>query len=181
MSLFELILLAFSLSLDAAVLAVGAGALVRLSVPQALRIAAVFGLFHTVMPVVGWLGGMALRDYLLAYGNIVGGILLMIVGGKMLYEATRKEDTKSERNILKTSTLLVLAVVTSLDVLIVGFSFSFIEVNIPLAVLVIGGITFLVSLLGVYVGGKSKHLIGTKVEILGALVLILLGLKTLLF
>ena len=179
MSLPEILLLALSLSLDAAVVAVGAGALARVRVRQALLIAGLFGLFQGLLPVLGLFLGLGFRDYLFAYGNIVGFVLLLLVGGKMLFEAFEKEDVKSERDILQLSTLLMLALATSIDAFVVGITFTFIPVNVPVAVALIGLVTVLMALLGVYLGRKSRHLLGTRIELVGALVLIALAFKVL--
>lgn len=179
MSFPELLLLALSLSLDAAVVAVGAGALVRVRLGDALRIAGLFGLFQGLMPVLGLLLGLGFRDYLLAYGNIIGFVLLLLVGGKMLFEAFEKEDIKSERDIMRLPTLLILAVATSIDAFVVGITFTFIPVNVPAAIALIGFVTFFMALVGIYLGRRSRHLLGTKIELVGAVVIILLAFKVL--
>ena len=181
MSLPEILLLAVSLSLDAAIVAVGAGALARVRLGAALRIAGLFGLFQGLMPVLGLLLGLGFRDYLLAYGHVVGFVLLLLVGGKMLFEAFEKEDTKRERDILHLSTLLVLAIATSIDAFVIGITFTFIPVDVPIAIALIGLVTFLMALLGVYLGRRSRHLLGTRIELVGACVLILLAFKVLLW
>jgi len=180
MSLVEILILAVSLSLDAVVVAVGAGALARITLGTAFKIAFTFGAFQGLMPLLGLLLGSAFSVYLLAYGHIVGFILLLLVGGKMLYEAFDREDTERERDITHLSTLLILAVATSIDAFVVGITFGFVPVHVPTAVLTIGIVTFLLALLGVYLGRTSKHLLGTRIEIVGAIVIILLAFKILL-
>ena len=181
MSFAEILILAVSLSLDAVVVAVGAGALARINIGGALRVALTFGVFQGLMPLLGLLLGSVFSVYLLMYGHIVGFFLLLLVGGKMLFEALGKEDTANERNIMHIRTLLVLAVATSIDAFVVGITFSFLPVNVPIAVLTIGIVTFLLSLVGVHLGRSSRHLLGTRIEIVGALVIILLAFKVLLF
>lgn len=181
MSLLEIILIAFSLSLDAAVVSVGAGVLNKVTFRKALRIAFFFGGFHAVMPLVGLALGYWFRDYLTEYGRIVGFVLILLVGLKMLKDALSGEDIEREKDILHMKVLLVLAFAMSIDALVIGITFSFLQVPVVLAVSIIGAVTFLMSLAGVYVGRRSRHLVGTKVEILGALVLVLLAFKVLLF
>lgn len=181
MSFIEILLLAASLSLDAAIVSVGAGALTKVTPRRALLLAAVFGGFHAFMPLLGWLGGSLFREALMAYGNVIGFVLLLLVGLKMLKEALGKEDTDAERNAFHPGTMLLLAVATSIDVFVVGITFSFIEAPVALAITVIALVTFAASLVGIYMGARSKHVLGTKVEIVGALVLILLAFKVLLF
>lgn len=83
-------------------------------------------------------------------------------------------------NPLKLPVLFSLSVATSIDALIVGISFGFLEINIILAVLVIGGITFFVSMLGILFGKKTGSRFGKKMEILGGIILISIGIKILL-
>jgi putative Mn2+ efflux pump MntP len=179
MSIAELIIIALSLSLDAAVVSVGAGALNRITLRRALLIAFVLGAAHGLMPLVGWGLGFWFRDYLLAYGRIIGFALILFVGLKMLKEALSTED--GSRSILTMKALLVLAFATSIDALVIGFTFNFLTVPVPLAALLIGSIAFAASLIGTLIGGKGRHLIGKKVEIVGAIALILLAFKVLIF
>ena len=181
MSLLELFLVSLSLSLDAMTASVGAGALNRMSVLKALTVALVFGVFQGLMPLLGWYLGSQFSELLTHYGKIIGFVLILLVGLKMLKESFGKEDVEDEKNILSVRTLLVLAIATSIDALVIGITFTFIPVNLLLAVVMIGVVTFLMSLLGIYIGTKSRHLIGTKIELIGALVLIVLAFKTLLF
>jgi len=180
MSFVEILVLAISLSLDAVIVAVGAGALARVDFRTALKVSFTFGAFQGLMPLGGLMLGSVFSIYLLAYGHIVGFVLLLLVGGKMLFEAFDKEDTESERDITHLSTLLILAIATSIDAFVVGITFSFVPVHVPTAVLAIGVVTFVLSLAGVYVGRTSKHLLGTRIEIVGAVVIILLAFKVLL-
>jgi len=180
MSFVEILLLAVSLSLDAAIVAVGAGTLARVKPFAAFRIALLFGAFHVLMPVLGLLLGYGFREYLSAYGHIVGAGLLFIVGVQMLWESFQKEDTEREKDILHIRTLLVLAVATSIDAFVVGVTFNFIPVHIPVAIGTISATAFLLSFFGVYLGRRGKHLLGNRIEILGALAIFLLAFKILL-
>jgi manganese efflux pump family protein len=177
----DILLIAFSISLDVAVVTVGAGALSRVTYLAALRIAVLFGVFHAVMPLLGFelagLFGSAFADY----GRLISFVLLMIVGLKMLKEAFGGENTERERDILKFRTLIVLAFATSIDAFVIGITFSFLSYPINQAVLIIGAVTVLMALLGTFIGHKSRHLLGTKVDALGGIILILLAFKVLLF
>ena len=179
MSPLELTLVAISLALDATVVAISAGALNTIRLRMALLIAFTFGLFQAAMPLLGYTGGIWFREYLLAYGHVIGFVLILLVGLNMLKEALGPESLEEEKNILHLKTLLVLAVATSIDAFVVGITFNFIPVSIPLALLLIGIVTFALSLAGVYLGKSSKHFIGAKIEIIGAVILILLAFKTL--
>jgi putative Mn2+ efflux pump MntP len=179
-SVFELFLIGLSLSLDVAVVSVGAGALNRICVSRALFIAGIFGFFQAVMPLVGWLFGSLFFDWLMQYGNYIGFTLILLVGFKMLAEAFGKEDTEKERDILETKTLLLLAIATSIDALVIGVTFTFMKVQLFFAVIFIGFITFIVSLWSIYFGTKMKHFVGSKIELIGGLILIVLAFKVLL-
>jgi putative Mn2+ efflux pump MntP len=181
MSPIEITLIALSLSLDVAVVSIGAGALNRITFGRALLIALIFAIFHAVMPIIGWLAGYWFRGYLLEYGNVIGFVLILLVGLRMLKGALTAENTETEKNILNTRVLLVLAFATSIDALVIGISFNFLPIPVALAIMTIGVITFFMSLAGAYIGKQTKHLVGTKVELLGALALILLAFKVLLF
>ncbi|MEA2701787.1 MAG: hypothetical protein QOE22_496 [Candidatus Parcubacteria bacterium] len=181
MSALEILLLALSLSLDAVVVSVGAGVLNRINIRKALVIAFFFGAFHAVMPLLGWAAGYWFRGYLTEYGHIVGFVLILLVALKMLRDALRQEDTAREKDILHMRVLLVLAFAMSIDALVIGITFNFLPVSVLPTSAIIGLVTFLMSLAGVYVGRRSRHLVGTKIELLGALVLVLLAFKVLLF
>lgn len=180
MSFPEILLIAISVALDAAVVAVGAGVLARVGWVRTLKIAGFFGGFQVLMPLLGFLLGSGFREPLLAYGHIIGFVLLMLVGGKMVLEAFETEDTEQERDIAHTKTLLFLAFATSIDAFVVGVTFNFIDIHLLLALTTIGVVTFLMALLGVYIGKKGKHLLGNRVELVGATIIILLAFKVLL-
>jgi putative Mn2+ efflux pump MntP len=179
MSFPEILLIAVSIALDATIVAVGAGALARLRVRTALKVAFVFGAFQVIMPLLGYLLGFSFSAYVYDYGHIIGFALLFIVGGKMAYEAFQEEDKEKEKDITSNGTLFALAVATSIDALVVGVTFTFVPVNLVLALATIGIVTFFLALLGVYVGRKGKHLLGNRIELLGALILIALAFKIL--
>lgn len=184
MSFLEIILTAISLSLDAVAVSVAAAALRPIRAQQALKIAFFFGGFQLVMPLVGWAVGSNFKEYLANYSNIIGFVALFALGGKMLYEAIKKPDKEKEedeKHITDTKILSILAITTSIDALVVGITFNFIPVNIPVAVITIGLITFFLCLGGVYIGTKGRHLMGNKIELAGALILIALSFKILLF
>lgn len=183
MTLTEILLTAFSLSLDAVAIALAASAIHYVTLRQALKIALFFGAFQLLMPILGWAMGLGFKGYVEAYGNIIGFALLLGVGMNMLRETFKKEtaeDIEHERHLAETKILTLMAVATSIDALVVGFTFNFVSVNIPIAVGVIGVVTFLLSLLAVYVGEKFKHIAGNKLEVFGALILIGLAFKVLL-
>lgn len=183
MNLFEIFLTAVSLSLDAVAIALAAGALHRISFRNTFKIALFFGVFQAIMPLLGYASGLGFKSYLESYGNIVGFLLLFGVGANMLIQSFKKEsseDVKKERHLAETKTLTLMAIATSIDALIVGITFNFVSVNIPLAIFFIGTVTFVLSMLAVFIGEKFKRIVGAEIEWLGALVLIGLSFKILL-
>lgn len=182
MTITEIILTGFSLSLDAVAIALAAGALHRITLRQALKIAFFFGAFQLLMPLIGWALGLGFKSSVDSYGHIVGFVLLLGVGLNMLRETFKEEtdeDVEHEKHLAETKVLTIMAIATSIDALVIGITFNFVPVNVPVAVGIIGIVTFVFSLLAVYVGGKFKHIEGQKIEVLGALILIGLALKTL--
>jgi len=182
MSLLSIFFIAISLSLDAFAVAVTAGATHRkMAFWQGIKIAVFFGFFQFVMPIIGWTVGFGLRGLIMSIDHWIAFGLLFLVGIKMLIEAFRPEKNEDEeRCVHKTFVLFFLAIATSIDALVVGVSFAFLRVALIFSSLLIGLVTFLISLSGVYIGKRFGHLFENKVEIVGGLVLIAIGVKILL-
>ena len=133
------------------------------------------------MPVLGWLAGQTVVEIIADYDHWVAFILLAIVGGRMIWESFRSEETRSENaDITKGVLLLTLSVVTSIDALVVGLSFAFLEIRIITASLTIGTVALVVTAIGFLLGRKLGSLIGRRAEALGGVVLIGIGLRILL-
>ena len=179
MSFLELFSIALSLSLDVAIVCLAASALRRPSLRNALFVPGVFAFFHAVMPLLGLGLGIGFKEYLASYGHLIGFTLLMFVGLKMLRESF-STDEGDVAHITRPATLFLLALATSIDALVIGFTFNFVTVDLPLAIALIGGITFIAGLLGMYLGNKGSLVLGNRVQTLGAVVLIVLAFKVLL-
>ncbi|HYE23259.1 MAG TPA: manganese efflux pump MntP family protein [Candidatus Paceibacterota bacterium] len=179
MGFLELLSIALSLAVDVAVVCLAASAAHKPTLKNALFVSGVFAFFHAMMPVVGLLLGYGFREYLSAYGHIIGFVLLLFVGLKMLKDSFSKGEGDVER-IMHPGTLFILALATSVDALVIGFTFNFVTVNMPLAVTLIGGVTFAAGLLGMYLGNKGTLVLGSRVQTIGAFVLIGLAIKILL-
>ena len=178
MGVLELFSIAFSLAIDAAVVCLAASAAHKPTLRNALFVPAVFAVFHAVMPAIGLLLGLGFREYLAAYGHFIGFALILFVGLKMLKDSFSTDEGDVER-IMRPATLFVLALATSVDALVIGFTFNFVTVNLWLAVSLIGGITFAAGLLGMYLGNKGTLVLGNRVQTIGAFVLIGLAIKIL--
>ena len=180
MSLITILLIAVSLSMDAFAVAVTYGlSLEKSRVRNALKIAAFFGGFQAVMPLIGWAAGLVLENFISSIDHWIAFALLVFIGCKMIYEAFKKAEDREKFNTLTISMLLLLSIATSIDAFAVGISFAFLKVAIITPVIIIGIITFLLSFAGVFIGSKLGHIFERKIEILGGLILIGIGVKIL--
>ena len=146
----------------------------------ALKMAAFFGSFQAVMPVLGWLAGLSLLDLISGVDHWAAFGLLFFIGCKMIYESFKMTPNEKEQKTLTLSVLLMLSVATSIDALAVGLSFAFLKIAIATPIVIIGAVTFLLSFLGVTFGNKFGKFLGNKIEIVGGLVLVTIGMKILL-
>jgi len=184
MGLVELLLIAVGLSMDAFAVSVCKGlAMRRVDMRYAVVMALFFGGFQAGMPVLGWLLGTQLIWLIEPIDHWVAFVLLAFVGGKMIQEALTGDDdapTPEDHVRIDVKDLLILAVATSIDALAVGISFAALRVAIVLPALFIGVITFSLSLVGVWVGHAFGMRYEKPAEVVGGIVLILIGLKVLL-
>jgi len=148
---------------------------------HAFRMAFAFGGFQAIMPVVGWLAGLTLREFIRDYDHWVAFILLAFIGGKMIYESFKIKRAQQQAGTLSSAMLLILALATSIDALAVGITFSFLLAgSLAIAVIIIGVITFVLSYAGFYIGKSFGHFFETGIEAIGGLILIGIGVKILL-
>lgn len=180
MTLFNVFLIAVALSLDAAAVSAANGAHhYRMSLVKALRISLFFGLFQFFMPLIGWLIGFGLEKIISQFDHWVAFSLLSILGIKMILESLKSVDEKTI-DIHNIKILFLLSVATSIDALVVGMTFALLPINIWLAVAIIGLTTFVISFFSIYIGKKCGEQWGRKAEIVGGLVLVLIGIRILL-
>ena len=175
-----IIAIAVGLAMDAFAVSVVSGSVYRqLHIKHALRMAVFFGGFQALMPLIGSLAGLSAKDYIADYDHWVAFGILGAVGGKMIYEAFKIKSVEENFDPSNIIVLLALSVATSIDALAVGLTLSLITSSIAIAVTMIGLITFALSYLGVFIGKKFGHFFENKIEILGGLILIGLGVKIL--
>lgn len=181
MGFTELFLIAVGLSMDAFAVSVCKGLGMRnINNKGAFVIALFFGGFQALMPLLGWVLGNGFQKYIVCFDHWIAFSLLSYIGGKMIYEAVG--DKESEVTIpfrLDMKELLMLSVATSVDALAVGITLAFLKVNIFFSVLVIGVVTFAISLSGVYIGHRFGSAWEKKAEIFGGIILMLIGVKIL--
>jgi len=180
MDLPTLLLIALGLAMDAFAVSIGSGVTIKdRRVHHAFKFGLFFGSFQAVMPVLGWLAGMNLRDLVAHVDHWVAFGLLLLIGGKMIYESIKTGGDARENVSFSLSVLLVLSVATSIDAFAVGLSFAFLKIAIAAPVMIIGGVTFFLSFIGVLLGSRMGHLFEKRMELFGGLILIAIGLKIL--
>ena len=182
MNLLPIVIIAIGLAMDAFAVSVATGAAYKNPrINYALRMALAFGSFQTIMPVIGWLSGLGLRNFIGDYDHWVVFILLGFVGCKMIYGSFKIKQARKKTDMLSTAVILVLALATSIDALAVGITFSFLfRGSIAIAVIIIGIVTFVLSYVGFYIGKSFGHFFETGIEALGGLILLVIGTKILL-
>jgi putative Mn2+ efflux pump MntP len=180
MDLFTLILIAIGLAMDCFAVSVANGmTLHKINWNQLLKMAFVFGLFQSVMPVIGWLAGIRFRTSIEQWDHWIALIILSLLGLKMIYEGLVDNGENSMGASLGAGwkSLLFLAVATSIDALATGLIFvSFSEIFLK-AVILIGLVSFIFTIVGNYIGFHCGKRFNVKVEVLGGLILIIIGLK----
>lgn len=175
-----IVVIAVGLAMDAfAVSIVSGSAYKQLHVKHALRMAAFFGGFQAFMPLIGSMAGLSLKDYITGFDHWIAFCLLSAVGAKMIYESFKIKSVEKNPDPSNIFVLLALSVATSIDALAIGITLSLITHSIGIAVTIIGVITFVLSYLGVVIGKRFGHFFENKIEILGGLILIAIGVKIL--
>lgn len=172
---------AVALAMDAfAVAIVVGGTLDPLTSRHVFRLAFHFGLFQALMPVLGWLAGTALYQTLATFGHWAAFGLLAFVGGKMIFGALRSgPGRRRSSDPTSGADLIVLSVATSIDALAVGFSLALVGESIVVPVIVIGLVAAAFTMAGMILGRRIGAMWGKRVEVLGGLVLIIIGLNIL--
>ena len=130
------------------------------------------------MPLIGYLLGSTFQEFISSIDHWIAFVLLAFIGFNMIKESLSKKEDKIDDNV-DIKTMVVLAIATSIDALAVGITFAFLEVNIIMSMIVIGLITFLLCIIGVIIGNKYGSKFEDKAQIIGGVVLIIIGLKIL--
>lgn len=183
MSIWELVLIAVSLAMDAFAVAVAKGpCLTGRDGLKKVGMPLMFGVFQMAMPLIGWFVGAQLATKIDSYDHWIIFGLLAYLGINMIRNS--KKAAEEEANIIcqlvTWREIVVLAFATSLDALAIGLTLAFMNINIWGASSLIGVVAFIISLVGVFLGQQLKKILGGREEILGGAVLILIGLKILL-
>jgi manganese efflux pump family protein len=173
--------LSVGLAMDATAVSAARGVAVPVVLPRhALRVALFFGGFQALMPIVGWLVGAGLGPVVEAWEHWIAFVLLAGIGGKMLWEA-RRSNVEAElpggADLFGTRVMLALAVATSIDALAVGITLPLLGFPFALSVATIGVTTAILCVAGLYLGRRAGAMLGRRLDVVGGLILIGLGLK----
>ena len=182
MGFFELFLIGIGLSMDAFAVAICKGlGMERINKRDTLLLALFFGGFQALMPLTGYLLGSRFASYIERWDHWIAFVLLAFIGGNMIRESREQGEEEFEHGgSIRYRELFTLAVATSIDALAVGVSFAFLGVHIAPAVTLIGCTTFVLTLVGVWVGNLFGSRYKSRAELTGGIILILIGVKILL-
>ncbi|MDD5361666.1 MAG: manganese efflux pump MntP family protein [Ignavibacteria bacterium] len=179
MTFAEILIVSIGLAMDAFAVSIGSGTLSSMKdMRSKIRLAAHFGLFQFMMPVIGWYLGSTVQTYVEEFDHWIAFALLSYIGLKMIYESFRTEE-HVRQNPSKGSNLVILSVATSIDALAVGFTLAMLDVSIWYPSIIIGIVTAILSIIGIQLGSKLGLKFGKIMEFLGGIVLILIGIKIL--
>ncbi|MBQ3105352.1 MAG: manganese efflux pump [Lachnospiraceae bacterium] len=180
MGIIELFMIAVGLSMDAFAVSVCKGlAICRITEKHMVSAGLWFGGFQALMPLVGYYAAGILTDKVEHLSHWIAFLLLAFIGGSMLLEALEKKKEEADPS-MDARSMLPLAIATSIDALAVGVSLAVLRVRILPAVSFIGGVTFVLTALGIKMGSIFGDKYRSKAEMTGGLVLILIGIKILL-
>ncbi len=187
MPFLELVFLAVALSMDGFAVSITCGISAvecskhntRPSILCALKVSLLFGFFHFINPLLGWLAGTTVKSFISNYDHWFAFVLLGFIGGKMIFDSFEQKKEVTKTHICETRPLLIIALATSIDAFIVGISLAFLKVDLFEAATVIGLIVFIIAFIGVYLGRMIGSKIKTNFTLIGGIVLIGIGLKIL--
>lgn len=179
MSIGYTFFVAVGLAMDCFAVSLGVGTSpIPLNKRLVFRITYHFGLFQAAMTVIGWLAGSTVVNLIANFDHWIAFILLAWVGGRMIVSGSKKgEDETFVEDPSRGRSLVMLSIATSIDALAVGLSLAFLQVNIVESALMIGITSTVLSLLGLFLGNRLSRRFGKGMEVLGGVVLFLIGIR----
>ena len=181
MDFITTIIIAIALAMDAFSVSITKGFTIKnIKKQEILWLGLFFGGFQTLMPFLGWIAGIQLQNFISIVAPWVAFILLSLIGVKMIYESINKNEEDKIGDTFSFKELTLLAIATSIDAFAVGITFALLNTPILIPLITIGIVSFVLSLIGINIGKKLGSFFGDKFEIIGGIVLILLGIKILL-
>ncbi|HKI88125.1 MAG TPA: manganese efflux pump MntP family protein [Draconibacterium sp.] len=178
--LLTFLLIGIGLSFDSFAVSVSCGLMKReIKFEQAIFVAASLAFFQAVFPAIGWLIGSTVNNLIVSFDHWIAFGLMALIGVRMIIEGIKPNGTLQNFDPFKWNVLVGLSVATSIDALAVGLSFGFLDLPILFPVIVIGGVTFIVSMLGMLFGKNIPAHRSRQSLIVGGSILILIGVKIL--
>ncbi len=177
MNFIIIVFIAVGLAMDAFFVSITKGMVDKTTVKHALIIAMFFGGFQALMTIVGWIIGIPFKSIVSTYAPWIAFILISIVGIKMIYESF--SDQEDNYNDFSLKEITILAIATSIDAFVIGISLALLNTTVIEPAIIIGIVAFILSFLGIYVGKRLGHLFGKEMEIIGGVILILIGISIL--
>ncbi|MDA3892656.1 MAG: manganese efflux pump MntP family protein [Salinivirgaceae bacterium] len=180
MEFLTLLIIAIGLAMDSVTVSISCALILyKFNFKNTFRIALFMGVFQGTMPIIGWWLGHSFRVYIEAYDHWIAFIILMFLGARMIYQHITTNDDFKCFDPTSYKTLTGLAIATSIDALAVGITFGLIEISLITAALVIGLVSFILSFLAIYLASKFKQKLKFPFELVGGIILILIGVKIL--
>jgi len=174
------LLVALGLAMDAFAVSLGAGTSGLASRPRPIfRLSFHMGLFQGMMTFLGWLAGLSIISLISAFDHWIAFGLLAFVGSRMVHSGLSSGTETHREDISRGGTLLMVCIATSIDAMAVGLSLSMIKVEILVPSIIIGVVTLILSLVGLLTGNYLGEKFGKRMEVLGGLILIGIGLRVL--
>lgn len=168
--MIDVLILSVALSMDAFAVSIALGAS-HYSLSTGLKAAIYFAIFQALMPLLGYVAGDNMLGFLAGHTHKIAFVLLFGIGMKMVVDALRNEDIPAPSSVTHRA-MLILAIATSIDAMAAGFSLNALQITPYIACAIIGVVTFIFSLIGVGIGGKSGTWLEDKAEMFGGVVLI---------
>lgn len=178
MDFVTIFMIALGLSFDTFAVSLSFGVVQsRILFLQAARVALVLAFFQAGFTVAGFFLGSLVSDIIKAADHWVALLLLSFLGIRMIVEGWGRKENRRSRDYTKLKELLAVAVGTSIDALAVGISFALLEIQIWLSGIIIGAVTFIASMTAIRIGKSAGARLGQRVEIVGGLILIAIGIR----
>jgi putative Mn2+ efflux pump MntP len=180
LSILEILFIAIGLSMDAFAVSLCAATTEHVDGPRAeFRLWWHFGLFQALMPILGWFAGTTVSQFIEPIDHWIAFGLLAFVGARMVQSGLNPEAETFATNPTRGRTMVMLAIATSIDAMAVGLSLAFLNVTIWYPSIIIGIVTGSLSYLGIRLGRILGEKFGERMEIIGGIILILIGLRIL--
>ena len=180
MDILEILLIAIGLAMDAFTVSICKGlSMKKMSWKKAIIVGLYFGIFQALMPIIGYFLGSTFEDLVTHIDHWIAFVLLVAIGRNMLKEAFANHSENCNDNV-DFKTMSILAIATSIDALAIGITFAFLQVNIWISAIIIGIVTFAISIIGVKIGNEFGDRYERRAETVGGFILIFMGVKILL-